>query len=152
MGMVSTLTQHTGQLIAHRTPATWHWQGRPVRLVDGTTVPMPDTAANQATYPQPRSQKLGLGFPLCRLVGILCLGSGAVLNAAIGAYRGKGGDEQTLLRQILDTLPSDRRQVFQDHLKGLIHGEEGSEEKCGDFSEAENSCQSDDAGSDHSGD
>lgn len=56
------------------------------------------------------------------------------------------------IRQILDTLPSDRRQVFQDHLKGLIHGEKGSEEKCGDFSEAENSCQSDDAGSDHSGD
>jgi hypothetical protein len=56
------------------------------------------------------------------------------------------------IRQILDTLPSDRRQVFQDHLKGLIHGEKGSEEKCGDFSEAENNSQSDDAGSDHSGD
>ena len=65
---------------------------------------LPDTPANQATYPQPRSQKPGLGFPLCRLVGILCLGSGAVLNAAIGTYRGKGGDEQTLLRSILDTL------------------------------------------------
>ena len=102
--MVSTLTQHTGQLIAARTPATWRWRGRPVRLVDGTTVTMPDTPANQATYPQPRSQKPGLGFPLCRMVGILCLGSGAVLNAAIGAYRGKGGDEQTLLRSILDTL------------------------------------------------
>jgi hypothetical protein len=104
--MVSTLTQHTGQLIAARTPATWHWQGRPVRLVDGTTVTMPDTPANQAAYPQPRSQKPGLGFPLCRMVGILCLGSGAVLNAAIGAYRGKGGDEQTLLRSLLDTLES----------------------------------------------
>ena len=69
MGMVSAVTQHTGQLIAHRTPAAWHWRGRPVRLVDGTTVTMPDTSANQATYPQPRSQKPGLGFPLCRLVG-----------------------------------------------------------------------------------
>jgi hypothetical protein len=73
-------------------------------LVDGTTLVMPDTPANQATYPQPRSQKPGLGFPLCRLVGILCLGSGAMLNAAIGRYHGKGGDEQTLLRSILDTL------------------------------------------------
>ena len=102
--MVSTLTRHTGQLIAARTPATWHWRGRPVRLVDGTTVTMPDTSANQATYPQPRSQQPGLGFPICRLVGIICLGSGAALNMAIGAYRGKGGDEQTLLRSILDTL------------------------------------------------
>jgi len=27
-----------------------------------------------------------------------------MLNAAIGRYQGKGGDEQTLLRSILDTL------------------------------------------------
>ena len=44
---------------------------------------MPDTPADQAVYPQPRSQKPGLGFPLCRMVGIVCLGSGAVLNAAM---------------------------------------------------------------------
>ena len=102
--MVSALTRHTGQLIAAHAPAFWCWRGRPVRLVDGTTVTMPDTPANQATYPQSRSQQPGLGFPLCRLVGIVCLGSGAVLNAATGAYRGKGGDEQTLLRALLDTL------------------------------------------------
>lgn len=102
--MISTLTRHTGRLIAARTPASWCWQGRPVRLVDGTTVAMPDTPANQAAYPQPRSQKPGLGFPLCRLVGIVCLGSGAVLNAATGVYRGQGGDEQALLRSMLDTL------------------------------------------------
>ena len=102
--MVSALTQHTGRLIAARAPASWYWQGRPVRLVDGTTVSLPDTPANQAAYPQPGSQQPGLGFPLCRLVGLLCLGSGAVLNAATGAYRGKGSDEQTLLRRLLDTL------------------------------------------------
>ena len=67
---------------------------------------MPDTPANQAAYPQPRSQKPGLGFPLCRMVGIVCLGSGAVLNAATGVYRGQGGNEQALLRSMLDTLES----------------------------------------------
>jgi hypothetical protein len=72
--------------------------------VDGTTLVMPDTPANQGAYPQPRSQKPGLGFPLCRMVGLVCLGSGAVLDAAIGPYRGKGGDEQSLLRSMLDTL------------------------------------------------
>lgn len=56
------------------------------------------------------------------------------------------------IRESLDTLPSERGEVFQKYLKGLIDGEKGSEEKCGDFSEAENSRQSDDAGSDHSGD
>ena len=104
MDMVSTLTCYTGQWITTQSLAPWHWRGRPVRLVDGTTVTMPDTPANQAAYPQSRSQKPGVGFPLCRMVGILCLGSGAVLNAAIGRYRGKGGDEQTLLRSVLDTL------------------------------------------------
>lgn len=102
--MVSGLVRHTGELMAGQTPEGWHWRGRPVRMVDGTTVPMPDTPANQAVYPQSRSQKAGLGFPLCRLVGLVCLGSGAVIDAAIGQYRGKGGDEQTLLRSILDTL------------------------------------------------
>jgi hypothetical protein len=78
--------------------------GRPVRLVDGTTVSMPDTAANQGAYPQSRGQKVGLGFPLCRVVGIVCLSSGAFLDAAFGRFRGKGGDEQTPLRSMLDTL------------------------------------------------
>jgi hypothetical protein len=75
-----------------------------VRLVDGTTVSMPDTAANQVAYPQSRGQKVGLGFPLCRMVGIVCLCSGAVLDAALGRFRGKGGDEQTLLRSMLNVL------------------------------------------------
>lgn len=102
--MVSTLVRHTGRLTADQASPAWLWQGRPVRLVDGTTIPMPDTAANQAAYPQSRSQKPGLGFPLCRLVGIICLSSGAVLDMAVGRYRGKGGDEQSLLRTMLDTL------------------------------------------------
>jgi hypothetical protein len=104
MEMVCTLARYTGRWVTSHAPEPWHWRGRPVRLVDGTTVVMPDTLANQAVYPQARSQKRGLGFPLCRMVGIVCLGSGAVLNAAVGRYRGKGGDEQSLLRSILDTL------------------------------------------------
>jgi hypothetical protein len=102
--MVHTLAGYVGQWVTAHAPDAWHWRGRPVRLVDGTTVVMPDTPANQAAYPQPRSQKPGLGFPLCRMVALMCLGSGAVLQAAIGPYRGKGGDEQSLLRSILDTL------------------------------------------------
>src|SRR5450756_2345519 len=104
MEMVCTLARYTGRWVAAHAPEPWHWRGHPVRLVDGTTVAMPDTLANQAVCPQPRSQKPGLGFPLCRTVGIVCLGSGAVLNAAMGRYSGKGGDEQSLLRSILDTL------------------------------------------------
>jgi Transposase DDE domain len=104
LSMLSRLTQHTGQAMTAQAPNAWHWRGHPVRLVDGTTLAMPDTVANQTVYPQPRSQEPGLGFPLARLVGLICLGSGAVLDAALGGYRGKGNDEQTLLRTLLDTL------------------------------------------------
>jgi hypothetical protein len=37
---------------------------------------------------------------------MICLGTGAVLNAALGPYHGKGSDEQSLLRSILNTLES----------------------------------------------
>ncbi len=104
--MVSTLVRKSGQLMAETTPDAWQWRGRPVRLVDGTTVSMPDTPANQASYPQSRSQKPGLGNPLCRMAGIVCLGSGVLLDVAVGRYRGKGGDEQSLLRSMLDVLES----------------------------------------------
>lgn len=102
--LIDELGRHTGRLIATQAPPAWHWQGRPVRLVDGTTLTMPDTVANQTAWPQSRSQTPGLGFPLCRLVAILCLGSGALLDAAIGRYQGKGSDEQSLLRSLIDTL------------------------------------------------
>ena len=104
--MVATLVRHTGYAMAERTPQAWHWRGRAVRLVDGATVALPDTPENQALYPQPSSQQPGLGFPLCRVVGIICLASGALLDAAMGPCRGKGSDEQSLLRSILDVLES----------------------------------------------
>jgi hypothetical protein len=40
-----------------------------------------------------------VGFPIARLVAITCLSSGALLNAAMGRFQGKGGNEQALLRE-----------------------------------------------------
>jgi hypothetical protein len=104
--MISTLACDVGRILANGAPAWWHWRGRPVRLVDGATVTLPDTEENQAAYPQSNSQKPGLGFPICRVVGLLCLGSGALLDAAMGPCEGKGSDEQSLLRDMLDSLQS----------------------------------------------
>lgn len=104
LSMLSSLTRHLGEHIDRQVPVQWRWQARNVRLIDGTTMTMPDTAANQALFPQQRGQQPGLGFPICRMVGITCLSSGALLNAAVGRFNGKGGDEQTLLRSIQDTF------------------------------------------------
>jgi hypothetical protein len=93
LAMVSTLAIKTGEIVAEGAASWWHWRDRRVRLVDGATMTLPDTEENQAAYPQSNSQKAGLGFPICRLVALLCLGSGALLNAATGPCKGKGSDE-----------------------------------------------------------
>ncbi len=102
--MVSTLVHSTGKMIGDQIPDQWRWHGKRVHLIDGTTVTLPDTAANQAVYPQQSVQKPGLGFPICRIVSVICLSSGALLNAAMGSFSGKGSSEQSLLRPLLNTF------------------------------------------------
>jgi len=74
--------------------------GRPIKIVDGSTVSMPDTPANQRAYPQAKTQKHGLGFPIARIVGVLSLASGAAVDLAIGRYKGKQTGETALFRQL----------------------------------------------------
>jgi len=102
--MVTALVKQAGRLVDKNAPAHWRWQGRPVRLIDGTTVTLPDTELNQSRFPQQGGQKPGAGFPLSRIVGIICLSTGVILDAAMGPYKGKGGNEQTLLRGMLDSF------------------------------------------------
>jgi len=52
----------TGHTLQHQAPDAWLFHGRVVKIVDGTTVLMPDTPENQAAYPQLDSQAPGLGF------------------------------------------------------------------------------------------
>lgn len=98
------LMRETGQALEAQAEAEWKWKGRAVKLVDGTTVSMPDTEANQEAYPQPSGQAPGLGFPQARLVGLIGLSTGAVEQMAIGACQGKQTGEHGLLRQVSDNL------------------------------------------------
>jgi putative transposase len=83
-------------------PDEWLWKRRHVYLVDGSTISMPDTAANQAEYPQPTTQEPGLGFPIARLVVLLSLATAMVKDLAIGPYAGKETGETALLRELLE--------------------------------------------------
>lgn len=107
--VVKRLMQLTGrQLHEREMPDAWRWLGRPVKLADGTTVSMPDTVANQQAYPQPSSQKPGIGFPLARMVVLFSLAVGTVLEVAIGQTKGKQTGEVSLLRTLHDRLePND---------------------------------------------
>ncbi|MGQ0634383.1 MAG: IS4 family transposase [Planctomycetaceae bacterium] len=98
------LVRRTGQEVEKDAPSEWFWKGRRVRVVDGTTITMPDTAENQAEYPQLKSQRPGCGFPIARIVVIFSLAVGTVLEAAIGKYQGKQTGENSLLRTLYDAL------------------------------------------------
>jgi Transposase DDE domain len=99
--LVSELARQTGTVMDKHTPQGWLWRGRHVKLTDGTTTLMPDTPENQADFPQHGSQKAGAGFPIARLVGVMSLATGAVLDIAMGPYRGKGTGEYGLFRELL---------------------------------------------------
>ncbi len=100
--MVSTLSCETGRLLNQKALVPWLWRGRSVKLVDGTGISMPDTPENQERYPQPSTQAPGVGFPLARLVMVICLATGAALDMAIGPYSGKGTGELGLVRGLLE--------------------------------------------------
>ncbi len=54
------------------------WRGHRIWLVDGTGLLLADTPANQKRWPQSRSQQVGCGFPLTRLLGLFDLGTGSL--------------------------------------------------------------------------
>jgi len=102
--MVSTLAHQSGALPSAQAPKSWLWRGRHVKLVDGTTVSMPDTEENPAGFPQHSAQEPGVGFPLVRILGVMSLSNGALLNAAIGPFKGKGTGEHGLFRSLQESF------------------------------------------------
>jgi hypothetical protein len=102
--VLARLVRQTGQRTHDQMAAAWRWTGRTVKVVDGTTVSMPDTPANQQAFPQSRAQKAGVGFPLARMVVLFSLAVGTALDAAFGPYRGKQTGELSLFRQLHDRL------------------------------------------------
>lgn len=81
--------------------AKWLWKGFHTKLIDGFTFKMPDTSENQREYPQHTAQKPGLGFPIARVLGILSLATGCLLDAAVGPFSGKETGETSLLRRLM---------------------------------------------------
>lgn len=102
LGLIVSLIGRVAERLFQRLSKEHLWYGRRVKIVDGTTVSMPDTAANQARFPQLRSQKAGLGFPIARLVGVFCWSTGALITHATGPCKGKDTSELGLLRGLLE--------------------------------------------------
>jgi hypothetical protein len=94
----------TGSRLHQQCTMAWLWHGLNVVLADGTTVLMPDTPKNQAVFPQQNNQKPGLGFPIVRLLALISLATGVIIDYRHGPYQGKGTGETSLFSQLLNSL------------------------------------------------
>jgi hypothetical protein len=107
--VLARLVRQTGQRTRDEMPAARRWAGRPVKVVDGSTVSMPDTPADQQAFPPSRARKAGVGFPSARMAVLFSLAVGAALDAALGPYRGKQAGESALFRQLHEPRAQKRR-------------------------------------------
>lgn len=95
--LLPRLTRTVAAKLEDKVAADDLWHGHPVKLLDGSSVNMPDTPENQAAYPQHTTQRPGCGFPTARVVGIFSLQTGALADFATDSLRVA---ETTLFRRI----------------------------------------------------
>jgi hypothetical protein len=98
--LVENLVRQTGEELHRAAPASWRPHGRTVKVIDGTTIALPDTPANTAAFGKSTNQHRASNFPLLRLVTLFCLASGAVIAADVAAYCGKKTSELSLFRRL----------------------------------------------------
>lgn len=97
--LIDRLGQRVVDLLHRKAPTQWKWHGLNVYLIDGLVFRAPDTRANHEVYPQPSTQKEGLGFPQIRCVVTTCLATGCIVNYNTAPMKGKQTGEATLFRE-----------------------------------------------------
>ncbi len=75
--LLQKLFQQSGQKLEQKVTTEYLWCGRNVKVIDGSTVSMPDTLENQKVYPQPSTQASGCGFPIAKIGVVFSLATGA---------------------------------------------------------------------------
>jgi hypothetical protein len=91
----------TAQVADARAGSGGQLRGRPVKVVDGSSVQLADTSENQKRYPQPSTQKRGCGFPVMKLAALFSLASGAMVWVLTGNLH---HHDLRLLRGLWDQL------------------------------------------------
>jgi hypothetical protein len=102
----STIARLVGRKLEDQSKQQWLWKGRHVYMFDGTTVQMPDTAANRKAYPQTWNQQPNVGLPLARVAAVFSLSCGVILDLGIAKYAGKGQGEISLLHKLSEMFSS----------------------------------------------
>jgi len=106
------LVVESAEQLEREADESWLFNGLHAKLVDGFTFTMPDTAYNQAEFPQLSTQRVGAGFPIARCCTVMSLATACVCDMAIGPYKGKGTGENALLREMLDVFDEGDVVVF----------------------------------------
>ncbi|WP_347242656.1 IS4 family transposase [Nostoc sp. FACHB-888] len=81
--LLEKLFGKAAESLSEKVTAEYLWCGRDVKVIDGSSVSMPDTVENQSCYPQPKSQKAGCGFPIAKIGVIFSLATGAAVALVI---------------------------------------------------------------------
>ena len=90
----------TGQSLEDKS-SQWKWNNRNIYLIDGTVLQLEDTKKNTEKYPVSKYNGKQLGQPKLRLLGVFGHSTGALIDAEISSYSGKGQGETTLLKRML---------------------------------------------------
>jgi len=96
------LMQESAESLEARVPAEALWNGRRVRIADGSTLHIADTEANRREYPLQDGLTPGCHYPVVRILVVFSLAVGVVMRAALRAYQGKGTGETSMLRDLAD--------------------------------------------------
>lgn len=76
MSLLEGVLHHLGAMMRRRVQPADLWRGHVLKAIDGSSLRLLDTAANQEAYPQPCAQKPGCGFPVMGILGVCNLSHG----------------------------------------------------------------------------
>lgn len=97
---LTNLMRATAGAAEAKVPIERLWHGRRVVLTDGTCVSMPETKPLVAEFGR-ASRHLRRGFPVAKIVALISLATGVVLDAAMGRFR---KHERELYRELWRSL------------------------------------------------
>jgi hypothetical protein len=100
------LFEKCAEVWAKRSADRLRWRGLAVYGVDGTTVRVPDSPENRATYGEQSAGggRGASGYPLVRIVTLMALRSHLLLAARFGSY---GTSERKYARDLWPVVPND---------------------------------------------
>ena len=112
LGALRQLARNCASALEPAARPAWLWHGRHAKLIDGFTFTMLDTSANQQAFPQPSTQRAGVGLPMARACAVVSLATAALLDLAVGPYEGKQTGETALFRQLQGSLQPGEVGIF----------------------------------------